>query len=106
MEKEWRFFPNDDVNLMKINDCEEDETSNSSVLKFLLQSVNSKLTWKSLKPLKLVLENKVNPPKFSKARQMTREFIGGEDKMDFRYWSNNLGSLIKLHLDSMYDESV
>ena len=47
----------------------------------------------------------VNPPQFSKGREMTREFIGGEDKMDFRYWSNNLGSLIKLHLDSMYDES-
>jgi len=46
----------------------------------------------------------VNPPKYSKARQMTRDFIGGEDKMDFRYWSNNLGSLIKLHLDSMYDD--
>ena len=47
----------------------------------------------------------VSPPQYSKAREMTREFIGGEDKMDFRYWSNNLGSLIKLHLDSMYDEA-
>tara|TARA_B100000700_G_scaffold32238_1_gene30839 strand:- start:961 stop:2484 length:1524 start_codon:yes stop_codon:yes gene_type:complete len=46
----------------------------------------------------------VNPPKFSKARQMTRDFIGGEDKMDFRYWSNNLGSLIKLHMDTFYAE--
>ena len=43
-----------------------------------------------------------NPPEFSLARRMTREFIGGEDHMDFRYWSNNLGSLIKLHIDSFY----
>ena len=26
----------------------------------------------------------VNPPQFSKGREMTREFIGGEDKTDFR----------------------
>jgi len=47
----------------------------------------------------------VNPPEFSLARRMTRAFIGGEDKMDFRYWSNNLGSLIKLHLDSFYSSN-
>jgi len=50
-------------------------------------------------------KNLVSPPKYSKGRELTRNFIGGEDKMDFRYWSNNLGSLIKLHLDSMYDEA-
>ncbi|MBA88050.1 MAG: hypothetical protein CMB16_02115 [Euryarchaeota archaeon] len=44
----------------------------------------------------------VDPPNFSIARQMTREFIGGEDIMDFRYWSGNLGSLIKLHLDTCF----
>jgi len=33
---------------------------------------------------------------------MTRDFIGGEDQMDFRYWNNNLGSLIKLHMDNFY----
>ena len=49
-------------------------------------------------------KDKVNPPKYSKAREMTREFIGGEDKMDFRYWSNNLGSLIKLHMDTYFSE--
>ena len=44
----------------------------------------------------------VNPPEFSLARKMTRDFIGGNDKMDFRYWRNNLGSLIKLHMDAFY----
>ena len=47
----------------------------------------------------------VNPPEFSLARRMTRAFIGGEDKMDFRYWNHNLGSLIKLHLDSFYSST-
>ena len=36
---------------------------------------------------------------------MTRDFIGGEDQMDFRYWNNNLGSLIKLHMDKFYSSS-
>ena len=40
---------------------------------------------------KKAAKEKVNPPNFSLARKMTREFIGGEDHMDFRYWNNNLG---------------
>ena len=51
---------------------------------------------------KKAAKEKVNPPNFSLARKMTREFIGGEDHMDFRYWNNNLGSLIKLHIDDFY----
>ena len=51
---------------------------------------------------KKLAKDKINPPKFSLARQMTRDFIGGEDKMDFRYWDHNLGSLIKLHMDTFY----
>ncbi len=51
---------------------------------------------------KKLAKDKVNPPKFSLGRQMTRDFIGGEDQMDFRYWNNNLGSLIKLHMDNFY----
>ena len=51
---------------------------------------------------KKAAKEKVNPPNFSLARKMTREFIGGEDHMDFRYWNNNLGSLIKLHIDNFY----
>jgi len=49
-------------------------------------------------------KNVVNPPQYSLARRMTREFIGGEDKMDFKFWSNNLGSLIKLHMDKFYSK--
>ena len=48
---------------------------------------------------KKLAKDKINPPKYSLGRQMTRDFIGGEDQMDFRYWNNNLGSLIKLHMD-------
>ena len=51
---------------------------------------------------KKAAKERVNPPNFSLARTMTREFIGGEDQMDFRYWNNNLGSLIKLHMDTFY----
>jgi hypothetical protein len=51
---------------------------------------------------KKAANERVNPPKFSLVRTMTREFIGGEDQMDFRYWNNNLGSLIKLHMDTFY----
>ena len=42
---------------------------------------------------KKLAKDKINPPKYSLGRQMTRDFIGGEDQMDFRYWNNNLGSL-------------
>ena len=51
---------------------------------------------------KKLAKDKINPPKYSLGRQMTRDFIGGEDQMDFRYWNNNLGSLIKLHMDNFY----
>ena len=54
---------------------------------------------------KKLAKDKINPPKYSLGRQMTRDFIGGEDQMDFRYWNNNLGSLIKLHMDKFYSSS-
>ena len=80
-----------------------DEVDESSPSTFVVSTPigQFKVDMEEFEAAKTRAKDKVNPPKYSKARQMTREFIGGEDKMDFRYWSNNLGSLIKLHMDTL-----
>ena len=83
-----------------------DEVDESSPSTFVVSTPigQFKVDMEEYEAAKTRAKDKVNPPKYSKAREMTREFIGGEDKMDFRYWSNNLGSLIKLHMDTYFSE--
>ena len=47
-------------------------------------------------------KNHVSPQEFSIARKTVREFLGTEDKVDFRYWESKLGSLIKMHMDDHF----
>ena len=50
--------------------------------------------------------NHVNPEEFSLARKTVREFLGTEDKIDFRYWESKLGSLIKMHMDQHFSDAT
>ena len=92
--------------LFPTEEMAEDEVDESSPSTFVVSTPigQFKVDMEEFEAAKTRAKDKVNPPKYSKARQMTREFIGGEDKMDFRYWSNNLGSLIKLHMDTYFSK--
>ena len=50
-------------------------------------------------------KNHVNPKDFSLARKTVREFLGTEDKIDFKYWESKLGSLIKMHMDRHFSDA-
>jgi cell division protease FtsH len=97
----------------EVNDLREEDDSSyseetpSGVSSFVVKTPlgNIEVDLEEFESAKKRAKSIVNPPEFSLARRMTRAFIGGEDKMDFRYWSNNLGSLIKLHLDSFYSST-
>ena len=51
-------------------------------------------------------KNHVSPQEFSIARKTVREFLGTEDKVDFRYWESKLGSLIKMHMDDHFADAT
>jgi hypothetical protein len=99
--------------LREVNDLREEGDSSyldetpSGMSSFIVKTPlgNIEVDLEEFESAKKRAKSIVNPPEFSLARRMTRAFIGGEDKMDFRYWSNNLGSLIKLHLDSFYSST-
>jgi len=96
--------------LNEVNDLREEGDSSyseekpSGVSSFVVKTPlgNLEIDLEEYESAKKRAKSIVNPPEFSLARRMTRTFIGGEDMMDYRYWGNNLGSLIKLHLDSFY----
>ena len=97
----------------EVNDLREEDDSSyseetpSGVSSFVVKTPlgNIEVDLEEFESAKKRAKSIVNPPEFSLARRMTRAFIGGEDKMDFRYWNHNLGSLIKLHLDSFYSST-
>ncbi len=47
----------------------------------------------------------VSPPQTSLGRQMTIEFLDGNEFHDHDFWPHNLGSLIKLHMEKFYNKS-
>ena len=51
-------------------------------------------------------KNHVSPQEFSIARKTVREFLGTEDKVDFKYWASKLGSLIKMHMDDHFADAT
>jgi len=97
----------------EVNDLREEDDSSyseetpSGLSSFVVKTPlgNIEVDLEEFESAKKRAKSIVNPPEFSLARRMTRAFIGGEDKMDFRYWNHNLGSLIKLHLDSFYSST-
>jgi len=94
-----------EVNYMsEEGDSNSSEETPSSVSSFVVKTPlgDLEIDLEEYESAKKQAKSIVNPPEFSLARRMTRTFIGGEDMMDYRYWGNNLGSLIKLHLDSFY----
>mgnify|MGYP006148675115 CR=1 FL=1 len=99
--------------LREVNDLREEGDSSyldetpSGMSSFIVKTPlgNIEVDLEEFESAKKRAKSIVNPPEFSLARRMTRAFIGGEDKMDFRYWNHNLGSLIKLHLDSFYSST-
>ena len=57
---------------------------------------------KSYEQAKINAKEQLNPPTVSFMRQKIREFLGGEDCWDSRYYDEKLGALIKYHLDKKF----
>ena len=57
---------------------------------------------KSYEQAKSNAKEQLNPPTVSFMRQKIREFLGGIDCWDSRYYDEKLGALIKLHIDKKF----
>ena len=70
-------------------------------------SVNSpagefSIDFKSYEQAKTNAKDQLNPPTVSLMRQKIREFLGGTDCWDSRYYDEKLGALIKYHIDTKF----
>ena len=70
-------------------------------------SVNSpagefSIDFKSYEQAKTNAKDQLNPPTVSLMRQKIREFLGGTDCWDSRYYDEKLGALIKYHIDKKF----
>lgn len=57
---------------------------------------------KSYEEAKTNAKEQLNPPNVSLMRQKIREFLGGKDYWDSRYYDEKLGALIKYHIDKKF----
>ena len=57
---------------------------------------------KSYEEAKTNAKEQLNPPTVSLMRQKIREFLGGTDCWDSRYYDEKLGALIKYHIDKKF----
>ena len=82
---------------------DESEVNEGST-KFLVNSPAGEFSidFKSYEQAKTNAKEQLNPPTVSLMRQKIREFLGGTDCWDSRYYDEKLGALIKYHIDKKF----
>ena len=88
-----------------VDDMLVDESEvNEGSTKFLVNSPAGEFSidFKSYEQAKTNAKEQLNPPTVSLMRQKIREFLGGTDCWDSRYYDEKLGALIKYHIDKKF----